>query len=139
MAVDTRSELWVDAAAGATITRINSQGSAATIVSDLLAISNADEQQSWEGTLAVNAAPAPVAAQYQSVTQRVTFVFTTTAAGVLVELTLPAPKAAIFLSDGRTVDLSNADVATLAADCVGKLCNVSGDTAVSLIAGYLAG
>jgi len=134
---DTRSTLWVDAGAGVTITRINSDGSAAVIVSDLLALSNADVQQDWEGTLGVNATPTPTAANYQSVTQRVTFVFTTTAPGVLVEVTLPAPKESIFLADLRTVDLTNADVVTLAMDCVGKLSTVGGDLATALIAGYL--
>lgn len=139
MTVTSTSTVWVDAAAGATITRINSQGSAAVLQSDLLALSNSDVQQFWSGTLVVNGSPTPVAAALQSVTQRVTFVFTTTAPGVLVELTLVAPKSSIFLADGRTVDLTNTDVVTLAGDCVGKLCNVSGDTAVTLIAGYLGG
>lgn len=137
--VDTASVLWVDAGAGASITRINSLGSAAVITSDLLAVSNADVQQQWAGTLLVNSAPTPTAAPQQSVTARCSLVFTTTAPGVLVTLTLLAPKASIFLSDGRTVDLSNADIVTLAADCAGKLCTVAGDTAVSLIAGYLSG
>lgn len=139
VATTTRSTVWVDAGAGATITRINSQGSAAAIVSDLLAVSNADVQQDWEGTLSVNSTPTPTAALLQSVTQRVSLVFTTTAPGVLVTLILVAPKSAIFLADGRTVDLSNTDVATLAADCIGKLCTEAGDTATALIAGYLTG
>jgi len=139
MAVDSRSVVWVDAGAGSTITRINSLAGSAGIEADLLAVSNADIQQNWFGTLAVNGSPTPVAAEYQSVTQRVTLVFTTTAAGVLVTLTLVAPQIGIFLADGRTVDLANAAVVTLAAACVGNLCTIAGDAAVALIAGYLAG
>lgn len=139
MAVDTRSVVWVDAGAGSTITRINSLSGSAGIEADLLTISNADVQQNWFGTLAVNGSPSPTAAQYQSVTQRVSLVFTTTAPGVLVTLTVVAPKLSIFLSDGRTVDLTNTDVVALATACVGNLCNTSGDSATALIAGFLTG
>jgi len=135
--VDTRSVVWVDAGAGVTITRINSTAGSAGIEADLLAISNADVQQNWFGTLAVNGAPTPAAAQYQSVTERVSFTFTTTAPGILITLTLPSPQAGIFLADQRTVDLANAGVVTLAAACVGNLCDVSGNTATALIAGTI--
>jgi len=139
MAVDSRSVVWVDAGAGSTITRINSLAGSAGIEADLLAVSNADIQQNWFGTLAVNGSPTPTAAPVQSVTARVTLVFTTTAAGVLLTLSLPAPKASIFLADQRTVDLTNAAIVTLAAACVGNLCTIAGDAATALIAGYLGG
>jgi len=137
VAVDTRSVLWVDGAAGATITRINTLTGAAAIQGGIVTISNADYLQEWEGPLTVNGSPAPIVAQYQSVTQRAVLVFTTTAPGVLVQLSVPAPQIGIFLSDGRTVDLTNVDVSALAALCAGNLCDDAGNQVVSLIAGYL--
>lgn len=137
MAVESRSTLWVDAGGGATITRINTQGGAAGLLPSILAVVNSDQQQSWEGPLAVNVAPAPVAAQYQPVSAVAILVFTTTAPGVLVELKLVAPQLGIFLSDQRTVDLTNAGIVAVATACVGVLCDVNGNTAVALVAGFL--
>lgn len=136
MAVESRSTLWVDAGGNQTITRINSQGGASVIVATMLAVLNSDISQDWEGVLAT-ASPAPTNAAYMPVTARATLLFTTTAAGVLVSLTLIAPKLAIFLADGVTVNLANADVVNLATAAVGTLCNETGDTATALIAGFL--
>lgn len=138
MATESRSVVWVDGAGGSTITRINSEGGAAAVQSAMLSCQNADYLQFWESDLLVNGSPIPTVAEYQSVTQKATLLFTTTAPGVLVKLTLIAPKIGIFLSDGRTVDLSNTDVSALAIACVGVLATESGDTATALIAGYLA-
>jgi hypothetical protein len=137
VATESRSVLWVDGAAGSTITRINSDGGAASIQSAMLPCQNADFLQYWESDLTINGSPSPTVEEYQSVTQRAVLLFTTTAPGILVKLTLIAPKIGIFLSDGRTVDLSNADVSALAIACVGVLSTDSGDTATGLIAGYL--
>jgi hypothetical protein len=138
VATESRSVLWVDGAAGSTITRINSDGGAASVQAAMLPCMNADYLQYWESDLTVNGAPAPTIAEYQSVLQRAVLLFTCTAPGILIKLTLPAPQIGIFLSDGRTVDLSNADVSALAIACVGVLSTESGETATGLIAGYLA-
>lgn len=137
MAIESRSVVWVDGAAGSTITRINSDGGAAGIQAAMLPCMNADYLQFWESPLLVNGSPLPTVAEYQSVTQRATLLFSTTAAGILVRLVLIAPKIGIFLADGRTVDLSNADVTALATVCVGTLSTESGDLATALVAGYL--
>lgn len=134
---DTRSVLWVDAGAGTTITRINTLLGGAAITASLLSVSNADRSQSWEGPLTVNATPTPTAAQYQSVTQRVSLLFTTTAPGIMVTLTLVAPQLSIFLADQKTVDLTNGLIVTLAAVCVGNLCDEGGNAATALVAGFL--
>jgi len=137
MAVSTRSVVWVDAGGNVTITRINTQGGAGSIQTNILGIINADRFQYWEGTLSVNGFPTPSAAQYQPVSARATLVFTTTAPGVLVELTLIAPDIGIFLADQRTIDLTNTGVVSLITACVGVLCDTAGNTAVSCIAGFL--
>lgn len=137
MAVDTRSIVWVDAGGNSVITRVNSQGGAAGIMADALAVSNADWQQDWEGGLSVNGTPSPTAAEYSPANVVAQFVFTTTSPGVLVTLRVPSPQIGIFLADGRTVDLTNAAVLTLIAACVGTLCNDAGDTATACIAGFI--
>jgi hypothetical protein len=137
MAVNSASILWVDAGAGQTITRINTQAGSSAIVGGIHAISNADWNQAWESLLQVNPAPVVLAAEYQPVIVRASFLFTTTAPGILVKLSVPSPDIAIFLSDGTTVDLSNANVVALATLCIGNLCNEAGDIVTALIAGYL--
>jgi hypothetical protein len=60
----------------------------------------------------------------------------TTATGELVNLSLPAPKGAIFKADGVTVDPSA--IADVIAACIGNLCTAAG-VAVSAYVGGVRG
>jgi hypothetical protein len=55
-----------------------------------------------------------------------------------VVLVLPAPSLAIFLADKETVDITNADVVALVADCIGSLMSSTGSLATALLSAALA-
>lgn len=129
------SVVWADAAGNTTITRINSTAGATAIETAILAAINAGINAEWEGTVNTSS-PTPVAAPYQSVTQRAVLTFQT-AGGNNVLLVLPAPQAGIFLPDGVTVDPSNALVVALVAACVGALTDSAGNVVTTFIAGTL--
>jgi len=98
----------------------------------LLALSNADELNTWEGDLTVNSTPVPVNAQYPGLQQVANLVFLC-ADGTTAQIRLPAPKIGIMLADGVTVDASM--ITTLIADCVGNLQSPTGSLAVSFLSG----
>jgi hypothetical protein len=137
MAVETRSVVWVDSVANTSITRINSDGGAASIQSAVLPCINADYLQFWESALLVNSSPSPSFGEYPSVGQKAILLFSTTAPGIMVKLVLVAPSESIFLADKRTIDLSNADISALSIACIGVLCTDAGNTATAVVAGYL--
>ena len=134
MADQTMSVVWIGAGTGLTINRIRTAAGASTILADLLAISNADKLNTWEGDLTENTSPAPVNAQYPGLQQVANLLFLC-ADGTTAQLQLPAPKVAIMLADGVTVDAST--ITTLIGDCVGSLQGPSGSLAVSFQAGRL--
>ena len=113
---------------------VRSTAGAAGIQAQLLAVSNADFLNWWEGPVNINGAPAPTAAPNQNVNTQATLVFLCND-GTQVKLALPAPKAAIFLADGVTVNA--ASIAALIAACIGTLVSQSGGVAVSYLAGLL--
>jgi hypothetical protein len=126
--------LWADAAGGQTITRINTFAGAAAIQTAVLAMSNADFLQSWEGPLTVNGAPAPTAAQYLPVVP-FALLYYLCADGTTAQLRIPSPQVGIFLADQATVDPANALIVALNTVVVGSMTNESG----SLVTGYQAG
>jgi|SRR5215471_9270203 len=134
MADQTMSVVWVGAGTGLTINRIRTATGASTILTDLLALSNADELNTWEGPLTINASPAPVNATYPGLQQVANLMFLC-ADGTIAQVRLPAPKLAIMLADGVTVDAST--ITTLIADCVGNLQGPDGSLAVSFLGGRL--
>lgn len=137
MATQTASVVWVDASGFKGITRINTVAGAASIVAALaLAASNADVLESWEGALAVNGAPAPVAAAYQPQSWRAALTFLC-ADLTNVVLLVPAPAIADFLADGQSVDPAAAAIASLIAACIGSLCNTAGSPATTFVSGQL--
>lgn len=129
-----RSVVYSDAATGVTIKLLRSVSGGTTLRDDALALSNADWVNDWEGDLNINGAPAPVVAQYQSVSQQATLVFLC-ADGTSARIDIPAPKLSIFLSDGVTVDATA--ITTLIADAVGELLSPSLSPAVSFQSGIL--
>ena len=128
------STLFVDAGGGSTITLIRSNLGGSGMLSALLAVSNADYLNHWEGHVAVNASPAPVAAVNQSVNTQASLVFLC-ADNSQVTFNIPAPKASIFLADGVTVDQTM--ITSLITACVGHLVSQSGSTATSYLSGLL--
>lgn len=132
MADQTMSVVWIGAGTGLTINRIRTATGASTILAALLALSNADELNTWEGDLTVNSTPVPVNAQYPGLQQVANLVFLC-ADGTTAQIRLPAPKIGIMLADGVTVDASM--ITTLIADCVGNLQSPTGSLAVSFLSG----
>jgi hypothetical protein len=125
----------VDGAARATITRIRTNSGAGGIQTQLLAVSNADYNDYWEGTDTINGSPSPTVAQYQSVTQRANLSFLC-ADGTIALLDIIAPQIGIFLSDGITVDATM--ITALITAAVGTLESTSGSLATAYLAGTLA-
>lgn len=135
MADQTMSIVWIGAGTGLTINRLRTATGAGTILSDLLAISNADKLNTWEGNLVVNSSPAPVSATYAAVNQFANLLFLC-ADGTTAQIRLPAPQLGIMLADGVTVDPTA--ITTLIADCVGNLQGPDGSLAVSFQAGRMS-
>jgi hypothetical protein len=125
----------VDAGGGQTIHLIRTGAGAFGIKAAILAISNADWLQDWEGTLNTNS-PAPTAAQYLPVKPAALLYFTC-ADGSVAQLRIPSPHVAVFLADQETVDSSNAGVASLITACIGHLASTTGSLATAYQAGRL--
>jgi len=124
----------VDSGGNNTITLIRTDTGASTIQTDLLALSNADWFNEWEGTLNLNGSPAPTFADYPSVTQQATIIFQC-ADGTTARVDIPAPQIGIFLSDGVTVDSTM--ITTLITDCIGNLMSSSLSLATAYLTGFL--
>ena len=131
---ENRSVLFVDGAGGSTITLIRTLTGGAAIQAALIAVSNADWFNEWEGTLNVNLAPSPTVAEYQSVSQQAALVFLC-ADGTTARVNLLAPQIGIFLSDGITVDATM--IPGVIAACVGNLLSATLSPAVSFLSGIL--
>jgi hypothetical protein len=134
MADQSRSLLWIDAGGRLTITRIRTDAGAATIQADMLAVSNADWANEWEGNLNINMSPAPAGGDYGSVQQAAMLNFLC-ADNSIVGLRLIAPQVGIFLADKVTIDATM--IATLIADCIGHLESTTGSLAASFLGGSL--
>jgi hypothetical protein len=130
-----RSTVWVDAFGYRTITKLVTDGGAATVEPSLEALSNAATTQFWESPITFTT-NTPVAAQYQSTSDKCVMIF------LCADLTnyaviVPAPKLSIFLADGETVDQANADViAFVSAALACPIANPAGSVVTFLIAGY---
>lgn len=105
-----------------------------SILTDILALSNAGTQYNFDG-LIDPAMGTPVAAQYQPAQLYANLQFST-ATGSILQLQIIAPQVAIFLADGVTVD--PAAIATLIAHCIGNLSDGAGNVATAYLGGSLA-
>jgi len=128
------SVVWIGAGTGATITRIQTATGADTILTDMLAVSQADFNDKWEGDLIINSSPAPPGGQYPGLQQQCLLQFLC-ADNTTAILRLIAPSISIFLADGVTVD--STAIATLIADCVGNLESATGSLATAFLGGFL--
>ena len=127
------SSFWTDANGFNTIHRIRSAFGATTIANDIQAVSNAMLTTTWEG---VESAPVGVPVAAVNLPGNLIALLTFQCAD-LTEATIkiPAPQAALFFADGRTVNPAN--VAVLIADCLANLVSSSGSPAVLYISGTL--
>lgn len=100
----------------------------------MLAVSNADFNDYWEGNLVINTTPTVVNATYQAVTAKALLNFMC-ADGTSAQIAIPAPKLSIFLADGVTVDATT--IPTLIADCIGNLQSPTGSLATAFLGGFL--
>lgn len=128
------SVVWVDAGNRTSITLIRQDLNTQILKNDLAALSNAAWLNSWCGLVLVNGSPAPTAAQYPSVGQAAILVYQG-ADGTSARLTLPAPKASLFLADGVTIDSST--ITTLTADMIAHGRTPSGSNIVAYQSGIL--
>lgn len=133
MASFLRYTIWTDANGVSTQTVLRGNADLAAIVTALINHSAggvSDSAQSVQPLLPVSS---PVSAVYGSVADRVALFFAT-GVGNQVQVTLPCPDQAIFLSDNKTVDPTTiTDVITA---CVGTITDVAGNVVVSYVNGY---
>lgn len=139
MADQTRSSVWVDFNGRTRQTIVRGQdslivpGSLAAVEAALKAVSNADTQRCWQGPTQINGAPAPVAAVYQSVADYAVLVYQD-AANELVYITLVAPQAGIFMTDGETVDPPA--IAGVSAAVIGTVLTGGGGLVTAYVGGF---
>lgn len=134
MVDQSRSVVWIGAGTGLTITRIRTATGASSIQADIIAASNADYNDYWEGDLVINSTPSVSLGEYRAITARALLNFAC-ADGTSVQLAIPAPQIGIFLADGVTVDATT--ITTLIADCIGNLESTTGSLATSFLGGFL--
>lgn len=132
MAIYTRRITWVDVAGDSRSTVILGNASVVSTEVALLNLSNADWALHSEAQLFSNAAPAPPGAQYLSVLDQATLWYVTSA-GEIVQITLPAPLASIFLADGQTVDATS--VAGVTATAIGVVVSPAGNPVTAFVGG----
>jgi hypothetical protein len=116
-----RTVVWQDAQGKTGTTILTSLAGAGVTMGALSAnFTNATPIQWWEGLVTVYPAPLTVNATYPNVQDAARFVFAD-AGGNIASVTLPAPVASLFLADQETVDLTNVQVAALAAVVASEL------------------
>lgn len=130
-----RRTTYVDVQGNSRTAQLLGTASTFLIQSAVLTVSNADYALESEAELFANPTPTPVNAQYQSVLDSATLFFQTSA-GTTVQITIPAPRASIFLADGETVN--PASVAGVTTACIGVLCDTSGNVVTSYLTGVRA-
>lgn len=136
MANQRQAVVWIDAGSRTRQTVFVANATGSTIRAALLAHSNADFQDWFEGPDNFNLAPSPVSAAYPDVSDFAVLQFQD-AGGNIAGLTLPAPKSSIFKADGVTVDASAIADVILAATTY--LVNSAGNTVVAFTGGVRKG
>jgi len=146
LASDPEGEVveWVDAAGERRLTFVRAVNpSGASFIDDAVAAaSNAVLLQAVSGTLALNATPAPLDAQWRSVDDSAVLVFESATTASRGTLTIPAPQAGLFLADGETLDGTNGLVLAIiaaATDALKGLRCPDGTVAGSYLGGYRRG
>jgi len=133
MALVRTGIVYVDAQGENVLHVITTQSGAGTIISDILALSNADEVFNWEAE-ETSVSPSPVVAQYPTVRVTCQLLFQDDT-GSIAKLYIPAVHGDIFLPDNVTVD--PAAISTLIGDCIGNLTAGSGAPVTMFTGGQL--
>lgn len=129
-----RSVVYLDENGFLTIHRISTALGGASIQAGILALSNADYQEVWEGPITTNPSPAPTAAVY--LPGNMTALLTYQCADLSeAQIRIPAPQVGIFYADRSTVD--PAMIAALNAVAIGNLVSSTGSLATTYLSGKL--
>lgn len=128
-----RSVIWIDINGLTRGTLLTGTVTLAPVQSALALKSAAVVVQDWEGTFVINPSPTPLNVAFNSVEDAAILIYATVTTAQ-IRVTLPAPLASIFFSDGETVD--EAQVAAITAAVVGTVTNSQGDVATAFVAGY---
>jgi len=108
-----------------------------TVQAAFQAVSSAMVAFWWEDEMAVYLDP-PTTDMYNSVNDACNIWFRDDA-GNMTEITVPAPNRAIFLQDGKTLDVNQANVATFITSAIAELSvPVSGRPVVACVGGHLS-
>jgi len=131
-----RSVVWADTFGLRTMTYYYGVNPMESFLTTFATGSNAIPLQSWEGPLTINT-PSPLAGVYAGVKDYARFTFSDDK-GNRANVLLPAPKLAIFLADGKTVNPAYFLVAPFILDVLGNLvAPQSGLPLVKFIGGIL--
>ncbi len=107
----------------------------ATLATDLAALSNAAQNQRRGPSTTADTGAAGANATYPNVEDKAVLVFKG-AGGSTHRYSVPAPKAAIFLTDGETVDPANGLVMAVVADILADAVDAGGAALVSFSRGF---
>jgi hypothetical protein len=124
--------VWIDANGFTRLTLINTASGSASIVSQLLALSNADYLNFTDSTLFINPTPSPTIGTYQRVADCAMLLYQDST-GEQVSIQLPSPQSSIFLSDQQTIDTSS--ITALNTAVIGTLLSASGNPVTSFVGG----
>lgn len=126
-----RYMVWIDVNGFTRLSYVNQTASGTTVQTQLVALSNADVLSSVDNTF-VTGAVSPPGATFQNVAD-VAILTYTTAGGNLVDITLPAPLASIFLADQVTVDVTK--ITALNTAVIGTVTDAGGNVVTAYVGG----
>lgn len=132
MALTRQYRTWIDVNGDTALTYITANATPGPLITQMMAVSNADFLNLVEATFVVNTTPTPNTAVFRSVLDQAVLVYKC-ADFTDARLTIPAPQAAIFLGDDETVNPAAVSLVTTAA--AGLLVSASGSPAVALVSG----
>lgn len=131
MATTRRYTIWVDANGATRLTYLTGNATLSSILTQLVALSNADSLNWTEGTLTAGSA-SPPGNTYRSVWDSALLTFTD-GAGNLTDITLPAPLTSVFKADQETVDPTA--ITALISAVVGTAVTNAGGVVTAYVAG----
>jgi len=112
---------WIDGYGKTTVTRLFSDNNSSGSMAAMQSMSTAQVKSYWEGSVQPTYS-GPVAQIYASVGDYA-LMYCEDVDGGSFSITIPAPRAAMFLADQETVDLAYGGVTTLRDECALRLLN----------------
>lgn len=132
MTAQRETAQWIDSAGNTRRHDYTTSGGAAAVIAALIAKSNANIAEKWEGPLVITAGPATTAAPLQSVGDVAELLFST-ASGAAVKVMLPAPSVGIFMADQETVDPTQ--ITAIIAAVLANTVDPAGNVVTAFVAG----